>query len=177
MTTFFRSSFGAWERSRWLGLWLNSAEFEKLCPKALCLGDFHLPFLWTRHLENAPKEFLQSWHKPPRGLKDECVRIWVFLFTTTNRKTTQMSAQGFTAGSPHRSAPGETLTGNNPHPPDYSSWQTSFTTWAGCNDVDFTASSYAKSGLSLLHSPKNCSGWDAHCACRATHYQCTSKNL
>lgn len=104
------------------------------------------------------------------------LRIWVFLFTTTNRKTTQMSARGFTAGSPHRSAPGETLTGNNPHPPDYSSCQTSFTTGAGCNDVDFTASSYAKSGLSLLHSPKNCSGWDTHCACRATHYQCTSKN-
>lgn len=59
----------------------------------------------------------------------------------------------------------------------YSSCQTSFTTGAGCNDVDFTASSYAKSGSSVLHSPKNCSGWDAYCACRATRYQCTSKNL
>lgn len=37
------------------------------------------------------------------------LRIWVFLFTTTKRKTTQMSARGFTAGLPHRSAPGETL--------------------------------------------------------------------
>lgn len=62
---------------------------------------------------------------------------------------------------PHRSALGETLTGNSPRPSDYSSsWQTRFhhRSWLQWR-VDFIASSYAKSGLSPLHWPKNCSGW------------------